>query len=316
MRIPSIDIAKGLSILLVVMVHVGIPEPFVGAYAVKVPIFFFLAGLFFLNSANRGQYLVKKCKSILVPFAIYYLISYMLFYLIVSVKHDFIVGNHTFAISDLFTQRNLFNGPLWFLLSLFEVEALFYLIYVFVKKEWLRATIVFIFASVGFYLSATETFLPLWLDTSCVALMYFYFGYIFSLTNLASKPLKPIWLICIAAISYGLFLLMPVSIGMSINYYSNYLLAVSSGSLMILFILVVSRMLSKVTFISWIGTNSLALLCTHHLVYRPIKLIQMKIGIEDPYFLFILTMVIEVGVILLINRYFPILAGKYTCKKS
>lgn len=311
MRIPSIDIAKGISILLVVMVHVGLPEPFFGAYAAKVPIFFFLAGLFFLKSFNSGGYLLKKYKSIFIPFVIYYLLSYALFYLIVIINPKLMVGDNAFAITDLFTQRNLFNGPLWFLISLFEIELIFYFIYKCIKKEWVRAVIVFAIATVGFVLSATETFLPIWLDASCVGLMYFYFGYIFSLSDLSAKPIKIGWLICIAVICYGLFLLMPVSIGMSLNHYSNCYLAVTSGALIILFILVVSRMLTRLTFLSWIGTNSLALLCTHHLVYRPIKLFQLRLGMENPYILFLLTMIIEVGVIFIINRYCPILAGKY-----
>ena len=41
-RIEFIDLAKGICILLVVMIHVGVPEYIPGLYAAKVPIFFLL----------------------------------------------------------------------------------------------------------------------------------------------------------------------------------------------------------------------------------------------------------------------------------
>lgn len=38
--------------MLVVMIHVGVPEYIPGLYAAKVPIFFLLSGLFFLKKVN------------------------------------------------------------------------------------------------------------------------------------------------------------------------------------------------------------------------------------------------------------------------
>jgi fucose 4-O-acetylase-like acetyltransferase len=59
MRISYIDLAKGLCILLVIMVHVNVHETIPGMYAVKVPIFFTISGLFFLKSINTGGVSVK-----------------------------------------------------------------------------------------------------------------------------------------------------------------------------------------------------------------------------------------------------------------
>lgn len=311
MRLPFIDIAKGISILLVIMVHVGVPEPFVGAYAAKVPIFFLISGLFFKKIVNRGGYITAKFKSLLVPFFLYYIGSYILFYSIYSFKPNIIWGENTFSITDVFTQRNLFNGPLWFLLSLFEVEAIFYLIYTYIKSELTRALTVFCLTSIGFILAYRNCFIPLWLDTSCVALMYFYFGYLLSLTKWENKPLNIPILIVLGLVTYMLFRLMPVTIGMSINYYSNILLAITSGSLIIIFILTISKLLEKLKFIAWIGSNSLVILCTHHLIYRPIKYIQIQNNIENPYLLLIATLILEVIIVLFVNKYIPLLAGKY-----
>lgn len=311
MRIPFLDVAKGIAILLVVMVHVGVPEPFLGAYSAKVPIFFFISGLFFKKSIENGNYISKKSKSILLPFAIYYIISYILFYIIVAVNPDFISGDSSFSFIDPVKQRSLFNGPLWFLLSLFEVEAVFYLIYNYIKHEALRALLVLIIALMGFVLSFTKTFLPLWIDASCVALMYFYFGYVFSLSNVQQKSIPIVYLIDFGILTYVLYLLMPVNIGLSLNQYSNYLFAITSGALIILFFLIVSKLLNRVTALSWIGSNSLIILCTHHLIYRPIKYLQIKVGWENPYILFVATLLIEILVVIIVNKWFPILNGKF-----
>lgn len=316
MRIKYIDVAKGIAILLVLMVHVGMPEPFIGAYAAKVPVFFFIAGLFFIKSLKTGKYLSKKFKSILFPFILYYLISYSLFYLINVIKPDLITGEVNFSIFDPFKQRQLFNGPLWYLLSLFEVELIFFCIYSYIKKEWLRAITIIFISSIGFLLSYLEIFVPLWFDTSCVALLYFYMGYFVSIHNIEQKSIKTGYLIIGAVFVYLLYLLMPVTIAMSINKYSNYILAISSGALIVLFILIISKLLDKITLLAWIGSNSLVILCTHHLVYRPIKAFQLKMGLENPYMLFLLTLIFEIAIILIINRWLPILAGKFSSSPS
>lgn len=310
-RLPYIDVAKGIGIILVMMNHIGVPEPFQGLYAAKVPIFFFLSGIFFLKSYNSGNYINKKVQSIFVPFIIYYVLSYLLFYAVDVVKPDLFTGDQTFSITDIFTKRQLFNGPLWFLISLFLVESIFYLIHTFTHKECHRASLVIFLACLGFYLSEKDIFLPCWLDASLVALFYFYCGHLFGLSGMTEMHPGLKWTIFIGACAYILFLLMPVDISMSTNEYSNNILAITSGSMIILFILCLSKLLTSLTFISWFGSNSLVLLCTHHLVYRPIKIAIMQIGIDNAWILFLSTILVEVAIIWLVNNKYPILAGKY-----
>lgn len=101
-RIEFIDLAKGICILLVVMIHVGVPEYIPGLYAAKVPIFFLLSGLFFLKKVNfflRGGYWNKLCTTIVIPFLAYYLISYAMFYVIDRVNRTCWVENKIFLSS-------------------------------------------------------------------------------------------------------------------------------------------------------------------------------------------------------------------------
>lgn len=104
-RIEFIDLAKGICILLVVMIHVGVPEYIPGLYAAKVPIFFLLSGLFFLKKVNfflRGGYWNKLCTTIVIPFLAYYLISYAMFYVIDRVIPNVLGGKQDFSIIDVF----------------------------------------------------------------------------------------------------------------------------------------------------------------------------------------------------------------------
>lgn len=71
-RIVSIDIAKGLGILLVVLAHnsLGSFAPFLHQliYAFHMPMFFFLSGLFFNPESGLGGLLKKRFNGLLLPY--------------------------------------------------------------------------------------------------------------------------------------------------------------------------------------------------------------------------------------------------------
>ena len=223
-RIEFIDLAKGICILLVVMIHVGVPEYIPGLYAAKVPIFFLLSGLFFLKKVNfflRGGYWNKLCTTIVIPFLAYYLISYAMFYVIDRVIPNVLGGKQDFSIIDVFRQRNLFNGPLWFLICLAEVEALLYVVWKCIRTNMMKCAFISSLAILGFLLASYKIFIPMWLDTAMVASLFFYFGILISETNFLIKGTKSLYLVLGAVICYLIYIFFPVKISMSVNYYSN-----------------------------------------------------------------------------------------------
>lgn len=251
-----------------------------------------------------------------MPFVIYYGLSYILFYILDYVCPNAIATGINFSITDLFHQRNLFNGPLWFIICLFEVEILFYMLWRYVDNEYVRSGLILTIALTGFTLSHFDIFLPLWLDTACVAALYFYFGILLSSSRFVYDKIKPQWLIVGAALFYSIFYLFPVNISMSTNHYGNPILAIISGTSMILCILCICKMINNIGIIAWCGANSLTLLCTHHIIYRPIKYILSAMNFEYAWLVFALTMILEIPTVMVINRYFPILAGKKLKKKD
>ena len=134
-RILYMDIAKGLCMFLVVMIHTGVPEVCPHVYTAKVVLFFILSGFFFRDNIPWKEFLKKKTRTLLIPFLCFYIFSYIIYYGMVSLKPSFATLTEAKGILDCFTQKNYFNGPLWFLLSLYEIQLIVFFIRRVVKKE-------------------------------------------------------------------------------------------------------------------------------------------------------------------------------------
>ena len=134
-RVLFIDMLRGFCILVVVMQHVGWKVKVPGLFALDTAVacFYFLSGYFFERSAasssSTGAFLKKKVKSLLLPFVIWYIVGYLMFYSIRLAMPALSLGSVEYhGVEDLFIQRHLFNGPIWFVLSLFYVELSFWLL--------------------------------------------------------------------------------------------------------------------------------------------------------------------------------------------
>ena len=190
------------------------------------------------------------------------------------------------------------------------MEALLYVVWKCIRTNMMKCAFISSLAILGFLLASYKIFIPMWLDTAMVASLFFYFGILISETNFLIKGTKSLYLVLGAVICYLIYIFFPVKISMSVNYYSNTYLTVVSGMAIVVFILLVCKLVNQILVINWIGRNSLVLLCTHHLVYRPIKYFLIHFGYDYPLLLFVLTIIVEIPIIFIINRYFPVLAGK------
>lgn len=91
-------------------------------------------------------------------------------------------------------------------------------------------------AILGFLLASYKIFIPMWLDTTMVASLFFYFGILISETNFLIKGTKSLYLVLGAVICYLIYIFFPVKISMSVNYYSNTYLTVVSGMAIVVYI--------------------------------------------------------------------------------
>ncbi|MBS6411217.1 MAG: acyltransferase family protein, partial [Tannerella sp.] len=119
----TIDIAKGIAILLVVLGHLQNPiNKYI--YAFHMPLFFFLSGMF-VKEMSLKDTICQNGYRLLLPFIFYYLYAVLM-----KIGRLFLSGK--FTIESLwFTNIDsvFYNiGPIWFLLSLFYIFVLWSLL--------------------------------------------------------------------------------------------------------------------------------------------------------------------------------------------
>ena len=313
-RINYLDAAKGLCMLIIMCCHMGVNTHVPMAHTVQTTAFFMISGFFFSVKTNVKSFLLKSCKTILLPFAIFYVLSYILFYAGSYLVPGFSEMTTATSLLDCFTQRQYFNGPLWFLLCLFWVRLIVWCVISFIPKEWLQVIVAFILGWGGHLLGSQEVFLPLCFDIAMSSVPVFYVGYLIK---------KRAWLEKFGVIESGLLatvfyiscLALPIVIENSLNYssgnYTKTLYVSLCISIALIFFSKFSLSNSKV--IAYIGRNTMWLMCTHHLLYRPVKMAIGHFVTNDvalSWMVFSITLIICCATAPLVDKYIPIIVGK------
>lgn len=171
-RIEYIDIIRGLSIVWVVMIHTlytdnteangtQIMQWLFVPY--RMPLFFFLSGIFFRASSFQN-FIKKRIKTIIIPFLgfwfigfLYSVVKYELIANIISMEFN---GNVNFAeyataLKGLFHLHPkvapcIVNEPLWFLIVLFFAQFSHFLFCTIVKKKS-----IIIFIGIALFIAGT-----------------------------------------------------------------------------------------------------------------------------------------------------------------
>jgi hypothetical protein len=175
----------------------------------------------------------------------------------------------------------------------------------------MQMTAVALLGFIGWWMGNQGYFLPLFLDVAMTALPFFAIGYYLKQTDLFYPnkwdKYNLLWAIITWAISY--VLLRTTHTRLSLHYnaiegFSTYVVSVSS----VLSILYLCKIVKTLPIISYMGRYSIVLLCTHHLIYRPLMVAFTAMGIQDPYFhpiVAIVTLALSTLCIPLCIRYIP-----------
>lgn len=313
-RINYIDVSKGVCILLVMLIHIGVPEPIPNISIAKVPLFFILSGFFFKDDQKTfAEKTLKGYKRLIIPFLFFYLLSYLLYYVAGFLYPPFYEMTEASGILDCFTQKQYFNGPLWFLPCLFIVQLLTNGILALSKQTLVRTVLVVIVGCAGFLLSVVEIDLPLAADTAMVAVPLFLLGFWSNKLCLFKK--YGIILLCASLGVYAIaYFSSPFDIAMSLNRYNVnifffYALCIFFSFMVILFC---KMLIPNNRYIAYIGRNTLLLLCTHHIIYRPVKLVLWKFvnPTVEPYLTLVFTLIICLLLVPIFERWLPWAIGK------
>ena len=126
-RIHYLDIAKGIGIYLVVLGHVTHSEwLWYYIWQFHMPLFFFISGLLYTPKDSFRAFLIKRAKSLYIPYVIFFLITFVYWVLIerkyrgaeIPISYELVgLPYGTYEGGHLF-----FNGVLWFLPCLFATE--------------------------------------------------------------------------------------------------------------------------------------------------------------------------------------------------
>lgn len=313
-RDKSVDIAKGIGIILSIFGHINhsILNAFI--YMFHMPLFYFISGyLFNPDKYSFKQYVVRKLKTIILPYFIFGIITLLFNYLL----HEKV------AIVDFLIQKRYLT--LWFLTSLFFTEIVFYLLNKFIKNEYLKGIIVILLFLVGNVLSnIIDIALPWNFDSICFTLVYYFLGYSF-------KKYKDVILKREKIINIASLILLPIIFLMEVklfnkpvdifhNKYGIFPLNIISGLCGIFIIMRISSYLVKVKLLSkvlgYIGENSLIFFAFQGI---PILLINKLFAINKlilnlnfvPYNLItVIELVVILVVLSLLNELFRLLKIK------
>jgi len=251
MRDKNVDMLRGISIFIIVWSHISLGvllDEIVNTTVLSL--FFILSGMFYREIPLR-QLVCKLCKSLLIPFALFAVIGYAF-----SLAYCLFIDGQSFRyemiFSDLITGANYeANIPLWFLISLFEVQIfvniLFHTIHDY-KKQRLVAIVCLMAGSIALHSGINY----LYLGKSLLYMLSFMFG--ISLKRLKSQ--RDIIYIGGGILSLTILILKIYVIEGVVD---NILGIMAS---FLLFPLL--RSINHVTdTICWLGENSLIILCTH-----------------------------------------------------
>ena len=270
-RVEYIDLAKGICIFLVAFNHTNViagstEYPLSDALCImRMPLYFFLSGLFFKPYENYHGFLIRKVNKLLIPFLFFRIVSCI----IGPLANKTPIEWHTMW-DFLYTQLSAPNTPLWFLMCLFWLNQMFYGIYkVAFKTKFPIAIIVglsFLIGIVGFYSGKTEyNIQAMNIGTAMTAIPFFCMGYIFkNYTDILypAKWDKYLLYLAVGCAVYTILFAQPV--GYFTNKYdANLWVTYSCGLSGILCVLFVSKLIRRLPFVSYCGRYSIMILVTH-----------------------------------------------------
>lgn len=246
-RIRTLDVAKGLCILQVILFHTLTPYIGTGYFvSISLPTFIFISGYFFKNSI---QGLFISIDKLVIPYF-----------------STFIIFNIMYFV---FNQKFVIPRSIWFLYVLFMCTALYFIISLVVKSPVIKTILALLFSLGGNFIDSTYNFFPLQIGSILSSVVFFHVG---SMLSTYKKLIWEIPLICyISVVIFLFFCVFYFNKGsfvyiysLCINHYEvNWVLSliiIFSGIISVLFI---SNKLQGLFVLIYMGQYSMIILCYH-----------------------------------------------------
>ncbi len=255
-------------------------------HSMFMPIFFLLSGFFFSASQPFKVWIKKKSKRLLLPFSIFYLLTYLMNLVLTTFLNVKLKSG--FSYSDIFVvfYKDVYpNSAIWFLLALFWASVILYAIQRISSKIHLQALCVLFCFIIGVFLDKQGINIPLYIDTAFSATIFLYTGYLFKYYKLIARfqslvPLKQrIWTSLIFVISFTICWLWGEGVSMVNNATGNPVLFYISAMAGSIAVLAFSYIFNNLPIVSYVGRYSMLVLCTHMYLTNAFTRIAMKFDI-------------------------------------
>lgn len=319
-RIEWIDILRGIGIIYVVLGHCTgnlILSDYISSFHMQL--FFLMSGYLFTIEKydNFKDFMISKFKSLLVPYIIFATIGVLFQYIFYKINHG--TFNIHEIIIGIITGKNIWDFPLWFLLSLFVDCIVFYVLIKHISNLKYIVLIATIISLLG-YISPVYIN-NLWRTKSTIVSIFFLgIGYIvrrkFDLDKLKHTKI---------------LMLILISLGIIISIYSNNQVIVSRAQFgnYIIFIVCAIVSISGYLLLSmnlintkigdifkYLGYNSIIILSTHYYILSIINFINEIYNLNmDRILVAVIVLILEIPVIYVINKYLAFMIGKNIRKK-
>lgn len=172
-RLAWLDMAKGYGILLVILGHIVVEEPYHSLiYSFHMPLFFFLSGIVYRSDVGFVPFVKKKAKSLLLPYLFLGLLLAVWGVLIETLKSGFHLQTIWEELEGLIVQRQWTSA--WFLPCLFLTSVIYHLLRRAIRK---RSVLVLLLCAVSvamrLYYRYVGVILPWNLDRALASLIFF-----------------------------------------------------------------------------------------------------------------------------------------------
>ncbi|MGN1337712.1 MAG: acyltransferase family protein [Candidatus Coprovivens sp.] len=182
-RVNYIDIAKGISIICIILGHLGIKSIDKVVFTFHVPIFFIISGYFLNDKINNREFIKSKFNRLIIPYFFICLVIIILGSTIGIMKGEFLSSLIKWCYASFYGSGITYNEPfyipqigaLWFLLALFWSS-------IFLKKildynkdvRFLIVAFIFLFG----YFSKKIFWFPFSIQAGACATLFMYIGYL------------------------------------------------------------------------------------------------------------------------------------------
>lgn len=283
-RIEFIDLAKGLCIFLVFYGHSNMAEffdiPLI--QSLRMPLYFFLSGLFFKYYDSLANLIEKKLNKLIVPFVFFSILAIPL----IIIQHHGLPVNQLLA--PLISPRGGYNIVVWFLLCLFWCNMIFGILYHCFNSLNIQFLCVLGIGTIGCVLGSVKITLPLHITQAMIALPFFFAGYVTKRTPLLYKNEKLdkwLWIVGLALVglSWMVYYLFgnPAIYFLDLEFKGNIILAYIISLSIVLGVLFLCKAIGWLPILSYMGRYSVIILGLHWLAIKTYSIVYSVLISKD-----------------------------------